>query len=279
MGEWLRVVRPADRTHILKTLVQLADSGDAEAGEFGTELIHMWAHGDQEVVDPALAALALNLASRPRRKTNGHRYYAWQQVLLALCSFYPRQVAEIVLGRITEPSASHERWSEQNSGILSSAAAVNPADVMEAVGNVLLDETRRVIFGVSVFHGLFEAIGLPQVKSWVEQHGIDYLRWIGRHLPSPHLDEQKRPVLPPLTDWLFREHEDDEQAFQWFLMGRHSGEAFHEGEVDPARTREEMQPFFEHELHRVREWAQYEVASAEEQAKFFREMDEEFERR
>jgi hypothetical protein len=62
-------------------------------------------------------------------------------------------------------------------------------------------------------------------------------------------------------------------------MGRHSGETLHEGEVDPGRIREEMQPFFEHELHRVRQWAQYEISSAEEQAKFFREMDEEFERR
>jgi hypothetical protein len=40
-------------------------------------------------------------------------------------------------------------------------------------------------------------------------------------------------VVPPLTEWLFREHEADQQAFSWFLMGRHSGTFFNEAEVEP----------------------------------------------
>jgi hypothetical protein len=86
-------------------------------------------------------------------------------------------------------------------------------------------------------------------------------------------------VVPPLTDWLFREHEGDNEAFGWFLMGRHSATVWSQADVDPARRRQEMRPFLEHELRRVREWAEYEIRQEEREAAFFRELDEEDERR
>src|SRR5262249_5271882 len=144
--------------------------------------------------------------------------------------------------------------------------------VMEAVGAALLGRARRSAFGIAAFPGLFEAIGLPRVVAWLDRHGSEHLRWMARHFARPYLNEAGQPVVPPLTEWLFREHEDDNEAFAWFLMGHHSGKVWTESDADPARRRREMQPFLTHELRRVREWAEDEIRTAEEQSDFFREM-------
>ena len=85
--------------------------------------------------------------------------------------------------------------------------------------------------------------------------------------------------MPPLTDWLFREHEAEDEAFEWFLMGGNSGTFRSEAAVNPARRRKEMQPFLEHELRRVREWAEYQIRDEERFSVWFQEMDDERERR
>jgi len=71
----------------------------------------------------------------------------------------------------------------------------------------------------------------------------------------------------------------NDEAFKWFLMGRHSGSVQFQGEIDPAKKQQEMQPFLKHELRRVREWADYEIRLSEQNAKLFQEWDEEDERR
>ena len=85
--------------------------------------------------------------------------------------------------------------------------------------------------------------------------------------------------MPPLTEMLFRRFENDEESFQWFLMGRNDGKIISQAEIDPARKRREMEPFLTHELRRVREWAEYEILDEDRQAAWFREVDEEDGRR
>jgi hypothetical protein len=48
-------------------------------------------------------------------------------------------------------------------------------------------------------------------------------------------------------------HEADDEAFEEFLAGRHSATSWQEEDINPARRREELRPFLEHELRRVRE--------------------------
>jgi hypothetical protein len=260
-------------------LVHLANTGDAKAITVGLDLIQTWAHFDTGAVDQALAPLALNLASRPVQGGHRRELFIWRKVLQLLSPSYPRQVAELAVELLTAPDNSGGWADPENLEVLTRAAAVNPAAVMEAVGGDLLDRNRRLVFGIAVFHGLFEAIGLQHVDGWLNRHGFEYLPWLARHFPSPHLDEAGQPVLPPLTEWLFREHEADDEAFRWFLMGCHSGTGRSEAETSPARKRAEMQPFLKHELRRVREWAESEIQEEERYATHFREMDEEDQRR
>ncbi len=278
-GGWLGVLNPEQRAGAAKALVRLADAGDPAAAEVGIDLIQMWTHVNSVVMDPTLAEIALNLVSRPLVTRHRNDFYAWRGVLSLLCPFYPRRVAEVVMGRITDLSTLGGWGDDEDVDVLTRAAAFDPSGVMEVVGEVIRDRHRRAFFGLATLHGLFEAIGLPHVAAWLEQHGRKHLRWLARHFPSPHLDESGRPTLPPLTEWLFREHEADDDAFRWFLMGRHSrGAVWSPADVDPIRRRQEMQPFLKHELRRVREWAEHELRHEEQEATFFREMDEEDER-
>src|SRR5260370_24369129 len=102
---------------------------------------------------------------------------------------------------------------------------------------------------------------------------------LSRHFSSPYLDAEGSPIVPPVTDWLLREYESDDEAFQWFLMGRNAGKVWTQGEINAARKRDEMKPFLKHELPRIREWAAHEIQEEERAKKFFREMDEEDARR
>jgi hypothetical protein len=277
-GGWLRVLRSEHITRIVESLIPLTDAGDPEAVDVGVELLQAWTHLDQ-TIDQPIASVAMNLVRRALHFDRRQPAYNWQQVLLQLSPFYPDQVAELMVSRITSLRGPGSSADPDNVEVLIRAAAIDSATVMEAVGGALLDRERRTIFGIAVFNGLFEAIGLEQVAAWLERHGHEYLRWIARHFPSPYLDEHAQPVLPPLTEWLFHEHEGDNEAFSWFLMGRHTGSFHTQSDVDPGRKREEMQPFLRHHLRRVREWAEAEIRLAEQEAKYFQDLDEEDERR
>jgi hypothetical protein len=168
---------------------------------------------------------------------------------------------------------------DEGAEVLVQAAGVDPQGVMEAVGNAVLDRHRRTLFGVCVLHGLFEAIGTGPIKAWVERNGRENLRWLTRHFPAPRLNRAGQADLPPITEWLLRERGDGDEAFEWFIMGCHSGGVFTESDVNPDRTRREMEPFLQHELPRVRQWAEQEIRRVEREAAFFRERAEEDERR
>jgi hypothetical protein len=278
-GSWLRVLGPQQRARAAEVLVHLADAGDSAAVEVGVDLIQMWTHVDPNGIDPVVAPLALNLVSRPLSSGPRRGLYSWQQVLLLLCPFYPRHVAELVVDRITQPDVLGGAGDARNVEVLTRAAAVDPSAAMESVGAAILDRSRRAFFGVAVFGGLFESIGVRHVEAWLKRNGPEHLRWLARHFPSPYMDSSGRPVVPPITEWFFREYEADEEAFEWFLMGCDSGANRTQAEIDPLRKRQEMQPFLGHEIRRVRQWAEHEIRETEQEARFLRGLHEEDERR
>ncbi len=275
-GNWLQALTEAQRIVALDALKRLADSGDNEATSVGMDLIRMWEHVHKAPIGPDMAPVALSLASS--LPVGLGDFHDWHEVLLALSSFYPRQVSGLMTDFLTTPG-NVGKWSDgEVVAVFSRAASFDPAAVMEVVGASVLDPKRRTIYGVAVIHGLFESIGVKHVSEWVAQHGEDALPWLARHFQSPYLDKDGRPALPPLTEWLFRDHENHQKAFEWFCMGR-SDRVFSEVDVDPTQKRTQMQPFLSHELRRVREWAEYEIKIEENEAKFFEEWREEGDRR
>ena len=111
----------------------------------------------------------------------------------------------------------------------------------------------------------------------MDKHGGEKLRWISRHFNSPSRDARGETTLPPLTEWLFTKREDDQAAFEWFLMGRRSGARMWSG-TQSAEKQAEMQPYLQHPLRRVREWAEDEIRFYVNEDARFREFEDESER-
>ena len=274
-GPWLRVLGSRERVRTVQLLIQLADSGDSEASIVGAHLITMWAHVDPTAINEILVPLALALLDQTLSAHRGHDLWTWLEALRLFCPFRPRRVAEIIITRLEGLRMA----DEETLRVLGIAAELDPSGVMDAVGSVVLDPDRSVVFQVASFQSLFEKIGLRDVSAWLDDHGTEHLPQLARHLQSPYLADDGRVVLPALTEWLFREHEADENAFRSFLMGRHVGTVWTSGETDPHQKQQQMRPFLVHELRRVREWAEYEVQEVGRMDQHFRELDEEDQRR
>jgi hypothetical protein len=276
IGGWGQVLSENERIEVLENLKRLADSGDDSAAAVGIDLLYMWRIRNRAIINGATAPVALGLARSLVGLKGNEEFHEWRELLVALASLYPREVTRLITEVITTTVVPAPR--EESVEVFASAASVDSNAVMDVLGESILDRERRPIFGIAVFHGLFEAIGLNAVSEWVKKHGTETLPWLSRHFQSPYLSEDGTPVLPPLTEWLFREHEGNQKAFEWFCMGR-SDRAWSESDTDPVRKRSEMQPFLAHHLRRVREWAQYEIKLEESEANFLKEWRDEDERR
>jgi hypothetical protein len=143
----------------------------------------------------------------------------------------------------------------------------------------VLDDERGFIFHIRVFRGLFEAIGQEEVQRWIDANGELAARRVARHLIGPHLSEEGEPIIPPLTDWLLTTFGDNKEVFSEFCMGRHSGEV----RVGHARDRhasvmQQIAPFVHHEKKWVRDWAEYERKSFEDEVKWDDQIEDEHKR-
>jgi hypothetical protein len=269
------VLGSKERVRTVQLLIQLADGGEPEAPIVGAHLITMWAHVDPAAIDEILAPLALTLLDKTLSVHRGHDLWTWLEALRLFCPFRPRRVVEIIITRLEGLRMADEEALR----VLGVAAELDPSGVMDAVGSVVVDPDRSIVFQLASFQSLFEKIGLQAVSAWLNRHGMAYLPQLARHFASPCLADDGRVVLPSLTEWLFREHEADDSAFRSFLMGRHLGVVWTSGETDPQQKQQEMRPFSVHELRRVRDWAEYEVHAVGQMDEHFRELDEEAERR
>jgi hypothetical protein len=275
-GGWHRVLTTSQQGRVLEELVRLAEAGDQSAPGVGVTLLPFWWHSRAEPLHDRFVPPAFRLAEMAARTADRESGYHWRETLTLLCPHDPARVAEAVVAVLTGQS-SLWKYDEENIRVLVQAAALAPGQVMEVVGSAIHDPSRRSMFAVGVYRGLFEAVGVDAVRDWVDSHGRQYLRWLARHFGSPSLDPTGAVVIPPLTRWLFTERENDQEAFEWFLAGRRDGAIIGSGERSQDKRRE-MEPYLNHTLRRVREWALAEVRSAERDDEFFRQWDDEIER-
>ena len=275
-GRWHSELTTDQQVRILEKLVVLAEAGDPRAGGVGVKLVSVWSHRKSPPIDSRLVPHLFRLAEVAPAGLDPDGGYDWRHALGSLCPHDPVRAAEAVVGVMTTPDHPW-RFDRENVPLLAEAARRDPDGVMGVIGGAILDPNRRLVFGVGVFRGLFEAVGLDAVRRWVEAHGPETLRWIARHFPSPTLGEGGEVVVPPLTAWLFTEREADQHAFEWFLMGRHHGASVWRGD-QTSEVRAEMEPFLGHPLPRVREWAEDQIRFADCEANWFRQRDEEIER-
>jgi hypothetical protein len=287
-----------DGQELLTVLAERAEGGDRVASAIALELMSFWMSSrtdemtrenlhpllvsrtrgllelEAPLIDPVLRVAELTVEQESEVDD-----YGWEVTMRLLAFHRPEQAAEILVQSMTARSRRSLYLRDESLEILTALAREHPAPVMEAIGRAILDPKRRVFFGIDVYRGLFEAIGLPTIREWIRTQGPDKAVWFARHLPSPSLASDGTPVLPPLTEWLLTEYEGSDDVFQEFCAGRHSFEV----RVGPASARtweieRSMRPFLSHPLRRVREWAEYELESHRRDVEFDQRRDDELER-
>lgn len=136
--------------------------------------------------------------------------------------------------------------------------------VMATLGEAMLNN-KNYIFYLHVFRGLFESVEIDVVKRWVEANGIEAARALARHIESPSSKEKNESYIPPLTEWLLSTYEWDDRLFNEFIAGRHSFEVINISEAinNHKNLVSEMEPYLQHKLRRVKQWAEYEIKQSE----------------
>lgn len=223
--------------------------------------------------DPAVRALVWCLLELTITDA-GHEPYSWREILRSLSQEEPARVARMAAAALASSELILQQHAEK---LLTELAGELPEVVMSELGAIMLDSERGMHFHIAVHRGLISALPPKTVIAWLEEHGVEAARRVGRHLPLPHLGPGGKPVVPPLTEFVLTRFEDDDWTFSEFCAGVHSFQTYtgdiarqHEQEAELARR------FLGHQARRVREWAGGEMQQARSEAQRAREREEEF---
>lgn len=255
---------------LLERLANAAESGDRLAERIGLEAIALRVPYETPAEqppplrdNPALREVAWRLLeARTAGSPPATRW--WTQLVVALGRREPARAAHLARALVGGDDFGAREEGENALGAL---ASTHPTEVMEALGQAMLDANTGWRFYVGTFTELFAAIPAEVVRTWLERAGVEGARRVARQLPPPTRDAQGRAVVPTLTAWVLQTFEDDERTFREFCHGVHnmelySGDIAAQHEAEATLSRE----FLNHPLRRVREWAALEERSALDEA-------------
>ncbi|GAB1540622.1 hypothetical protein NUACC21_32910 [Scytonema sp. NUACC21] len=223
--------------------------------------------------DAAITNLIWELLEVTAKGDSGDVYH-WDKILRRLATIDVNRTAKIASLALVSESDSQKNSAEQ---ILVDLAKSYPEVVMQNVGEVILDEEYRWYFSIEKYRFLIQNLPLDAMKKWLCSVGTLGAQVIARNLPIPYLDDSGNPVVPPLTEFVLSEFEEDDTIFQQFCSGSHSLQVYMGDIASQKRKEAEIAiKFLHHPLRRVREWAEYEISNCEQDAEMWRQIDEEY---
>ncbi len=256
---------------LIERLTRAAREGNADALRVGMDALILFVRNDLALLArdriQRVAWVLVELATEsPTLRTHW-----WGETLKMLAHVDPGRTAHLA-SRMLLGDVEKQHEAER---VLIDLARNYPNEVMEAVGEAILDEKRGWKMHILSFRELVAALPPEVVIAWLDRVGREGARRLARHLPAPHL-EGDRPTVPPLTEWVLTKYADDDRLFNAFCAGVHSFQLYsgdiaaqHEAEAREARA------FRDHPLARIRQWAELEEREALEDAKRHREEEAE----
>jgi hypothetical protein len=252
-NRWGERLNDAQKAQAVETLRDLGRGGDARANGFALHLVNLWGHQTWSEFPELLATPVADILEGCLEGAHSFRSWDWQLTIKRLPASHDTRKIGILARAVTNYNLFD--ISRDLMGMLTGLAKEHPVDAMKAVGECALSQERELFFMVDDF-GLLEAIGYDAVRLWVSQSGPEAARAIAGYLPGPIPKPEDPLHVPPLTEWLLSEFEDDDQVFERFRVGRHSRQIYI-GALNG--TQDRIAPYLEHPLRRVREWAQGEI--------------------
>jgi hypothetical protein len=257
---WGEVLKPQEKGAILQKILELRTDDSPTLVNLALGLIVTWTVYGKAPIDRELLASAMALL-RTAVSTKYVSQHEWGILLDLIAQSNPREAAEIAVEVIRTPRSSSVVLEATIGTTLATLAQSHSEIVMDVVGRCLLDRAGRAYFNIFRFRGLFDRIGLPVLKKWIETHGADALPAIAWQLSCPYVNKDGTVVVPPVWEWVCSQ---SEESFRKFCDGCHSGEV----KVGYAKDRrpalaESMKPFLSHESTLVRRWAETVMAENE----------------
>jgi hypothetical protein len=261
---------------ILELLIEKIDAGDVDATETAIEVV---AYNCLErpsektiLLDQGLIQDCVWKITEKAARNVGRSSFWWTKILERLAPTDLPRAAKIAADGLLGEGIEQP---ENSGNILATIAEKNPATAMDAIGNALMDEKLGWRFFVGR-HDFIKRLPTMTVINWVDDHGVEAARRIARHLPAPHLSPEGNPIVPPLTKHILAKFGDDKRVFSEFVAGVHNLQGYmgdiagqKQHDADVARK------FLKYPSARIQEWAQIEIRDAENQAAFWKELEEE----
>ena len=274
-----RKVTPNEAGSAVRVLISILQRGNAEAGDVAIDFVAYQIHGSppehqygrlREIFGQTLDDLWLLMESAVAYP--GQQAFWFGQVLRAAGQHEPARACQIAADMIL---SDDYQLRQEGQKVLAELSGRAPEAAMQAIGRKMLDENRNYLFSIDKLP-LFNDLPPETVISWLETAGVAGARALARHLRPPTIDQEGKPVVPPLTEFVLSRFEDDEPTFRAFLAGVHSLQVY-VGSYAAARQIEGdvAKAFLTSPIKRVRQWAALELSQAEDDEKTHRMMEEE----
>ncbi|MGK7899768.1 MAG: hypothetical protein AB4372_40660, partial [Xenococcus sp. (in: cyanobacteria)] len=199
--------------------------------------------------------------------------YNWVTILKSSAKFDISKTIEIASLAILSKNDQQKMRAEE---ILVDLAKSHPDLVMQSIGDIILDDEYGWHFEIERYRFLIQNLPLEAMKQWLSSVGVAGARRIVKQLSLPYLDKDNNPVVPPLTEFVLSEFEDDEGIFRKFCVSSHNLQTYI-GDIALQKTKEAeiAISFLDHPLRRIREWASYEIESCQQDAQHWTQIEEE----
>jgi hypothetical protein len=274
-GPWEPFVGHSERLELLELLLSPLNQRE-DSMNVALNLLEWWTDFGTLPLQSELAKAAVQLL----RKTLEVRCDAgsWSDLLKSVAATHPEDAAELILAALTSDGPRGTCLQHMIMPTLLLLASSHPRIVMEAIGRRILRPEYQPFFGLLRFEGLFDAIGLEELKSWLCGRQTEIAQLIARHLSSPSV-QQDSPTIPPVTDWVLTTFGKDHCVMDEFLRGRHAFE-IRSGHARDRRAELEqaLEPFRNHEKPWVKKWAEFELRENDHDAKLDDYLDDRLER-
>jgi len=261
----------AAAVEVLRPFVKESSRGSAEAMiEFVAYQYHGQSRPEAPKLDTAFDELAWSVASETITESAGQGFWWGEIVRRAMPTVGPERAAKLLVSGITGDNFHIREISDE---LLGQLASEHPAEVLAAVGDVILSENGwKFAVGRS---GLFLSLPVEVISAWLDNVGVKGALALAGHVPSPRVDDNGQPILPRLTALLLERFGDDESVFTQFVAGVHNLQTY-VGDIAGQKEQEarDAEKFIHHPIPAVRRWAELEMRAGKEDAERWRaEMD------
>jgi hypothetical protein len=261
-GIGLRALSADEVGRLLPYFIDSADTTDADTAQAGVRLLSTYLMVEKQRLSlkcldvDEIRSRAWRLAEEALPHVESRLSCEWSQIVEQLTKYDLDRATRLLGQALLSESRTLESEGQKQ---LSKLASQEPDAVMEGFGQALLDPTRGWRLQVRVQRDLLASLPAQSIRVWVREHGLKAARAIAWHLPRPYLDEERHPIVPDVLDGILREYDDD-QVFENFSAGVHSGESWFGDAADQLRREaEDAKRFLKHPNRLIRKWARQEI--------------------